>query len=340
MNLCKPTVLFSKNLNPFFNLSCGKYIIDNMRKENFQKKVLFLSTSHQGVFIGINQNCWKECNINEMKKDNVPLVRRDTGGGCNYVDLGNLLFSFMHDLNGQDVNCNYPIILNALNKLNINAHQKGRNDICVNDKKISGSAFTLSNNFIRHHGTMLINVDKEKLSRYLNPNKLKLESKGIKSNMSRIINLTELDNTINHDKMTNALIDSFSESQKESIDIREINYDNIKNKKMFDNIYNNFHDNSFIYNRNPEFTVEFENRFTFGTTQILLNVINNKVNSVNMYSDSLNYDLIHYLQDYLNKILINKDFNISLFTDINSYKYQTELLEIVDFITKKLNNKF
>lgn len=87
-------VVVSQFLNPYMNLSIGTYLARQIGR-TWPRKVLFLSTSHHGVFIGRNQNCWKECNMLKMKADNIPLVRRDTGGGACYVDKGNRLFTFI-----------------------------------------------------------------------------------------------------------------------------------------------------------------------------------------------------------------------------------------------------
>jgi lipoate-protein ligase A len=145
-----------------------------------------------------------------MEKDKVPLVRRDTGGGACYVDTGNRLYSFINKFEPNSKTSKYPIIIGALQKMGFDAQMKGRNDIVIDDKKISGSAFTLSNNIFKHHGTILHSVNKDNLVKYLNPNKLKLQSKGIKSANARITNLIDIAPKISMDQIDNALIDSFN----------------------------------------------------------------------------------------------------------------------------------
>lgn len=342
MDISKPTIFISKNLNPFYNLSVGKYLSGVVRKQKIDKKILFLCTSHEGVFIGCNQNCWKECNFTEMEKDNVPLLRRDTGGGCNYVTKGNRLFSFIHKLNNENIDCNYSIIINALKKLNFDAQMKGRNDICINDKKVSGSAFCFDADVLRHHGTILVDIDKDKLNRYLNPNKLKLQSKGINSNISRIINLKEIDPEITFEKIDNSLIEEFYDNVKEPINIVPLEETNICNDKVFIDIYNNFTDEKFIFNKNPEFNCEFEDRFSFGTTQILFEVKNNRIEKIYIFSDSLDKKLINSLQYILEFNLSHTEFNVKTFYDFQEkvkkfIQHEKQLKEITDHIIKKLN---
>src|SRR5437868_2197459 len=99
-------IFISKLHDPYVNLTIGSYLANTQN----QGKTMFLSTSHHGVFIGKNQNCWKECDMKKMNEDNVPLVRRDTGGGACYVDSGNVLFSFIEKFHDKiSLQTNFPI---------------------------------------------------------------------------------------------------------------------------------------------------------------------------------------------------------------------------------------
>lgn len=82
---CYETVFFGVNIainyvNPFMNLSLGSYIMKQYGKGNFQDNIMILSSSHHGVMIGRNQNYLAECNLNALSIDNVPLIRRESGG--------------------------------------------------------------------------------------------------------------------------------------------------------------------------------------------------------------------------------------------------------------------
>lgn len=253
------TILISKSSNPYVNTAMGKYIISKYRSSDSNKKILFLSSSHHGVFIGQNQNCWAECNIPLMKKDNISLVRRDTGGGACYVDKGNRLFSFIHK--STEPNFFYPVVVNAFKSMGINAQLKGRNDIVVADKKISGSAFHYepSGGIMKHHGTILHSIDKDNLAKYLNPNKLKLESKGIKSANARITNLVDINPSIQISDIDTALADSFIRHTGNQV----VDFIDIPKKWLdepeFKKILSEFEDPKYIYNRNPRLNKKIVN---------------------------------------------------------------------------------
>src|SRR5262245_24873681 len=110
----RPTVIVSSFSDPYTNLSLGTYLTKKVG-DTFASKILFLCSSHQGVFIGKNQNCWHECNIQQMNRDKIPLVRRDTGGGACFVDRGNRLFGFIESNCDQMHKRNLPIVVKALN---------------------------------------------------------------------------------------------------------------------------------------------------------------------------------------------------------------------------------
>lgn len=158
--------------------------------------------------------------MNRIEEDRVAIARRKSGGGAVYQDLGNTCFSFFipiyDDTSPLDTRVkNNEVIINALKTLNVEANISGRNDLEVDGKKISGSAYQLDlgSNTRRkkalHHGTLLLDVKFNDLHNYLNPNKKKLESKGVDSVISRVLNLCSIQPTLTHDKVSTALFESF-----------------------------------------------------------------------------------------------------------------------------------
>ncbi|MCD5414167.1 MAG: hypothetical protein LR001_04055 [Clostridiales bacterium] len=114
-----------------------------------------------------------------MKKDSVKLVRRLSGGGAVYHDLGNLNFTFVSHKKNYNLDRQVGVIISALKKIGINAEFSGRNDIVVDGSKFSGNAFLIEKNNRMQHGTILIDVDMKALSKYLNISRIKVQSKGI-----------------------------------------------------------------------------------------------------------------------------------------------------------------
>lgn len=206
----KPKFLLTKTHSIFHNLAYEEFLLANP-----QAPILCMYRNDKTIVIGRNQNPFKEIHIDRMHTDDVQLCRRKSGGGAVYQDLGNTCFSFITpDRSGTDFKArNNSIILRALSALGVDALVSGRNDIILDYKKISGSAYKIqttgSQTISLHHGTMMINVDKDAIFRYLNPNKAKLQSKGIDSVSSRVQNLQEIDPDISHEKFIDAIRKSF-----------------------------------------------------------------------------------------------------------------------------------
>jgi lipoate-protein ligase A len=159
--------------------------------------------------------------VQRLEEKDVILARRKSGGGCVYQDLGNSVFSFINpidDFSKQDFKTlNNEVLLDSLQSFGVTGEASGRNDLTVDGKKVSGSAYKLklgrsdgSGRRSLHHGTMLLDLELTALGQYLNPNKKKLESKGVDSVISRVMNLKEVAPTIDHQSFCDALEGSFS----------------------------------------------------------------------------------------------------------------------------------
>lgn len=152
---------------------------------------LFLWQNAHTVVIGKNQNPWRECNVEAIKRDGIYLARRISGGGAVYHDMGNLNFTFIARDDLFDIERQTDVILLACRLLGINAAKTGRNDLTVSGKKFSGHAYFSSGGYNYHHGTIMMDVVPDDLSKYLNVPAAKLKSKGVESVRSRVTNLKE-----------------------------------------------------------------------------------------------------------------------------------------------------
>lgn len=157
--------------------------------------ILYLWQNDRTVVIGRNQNLRREIALSRLEADGGHAVRRLSGGGAVYHDLGNLNFSFITRDDEKSRSQDTRLILSALSSLGISAEPDGRNDITAAGKKVSGFAYFMDTwNGIRtfcHHGTLLVSENLGDLERYLNPSVEKLASKGIDSVRARVANLTE-----------------------------------------------------------------------------------------------------------------------------------------------------
>ncbi len=182
--------LILKSRDPYFNLAVEEYLF---LKEN--DDVFMLWQNEPTVVIGKNQNAYAEIKMDAVRERGIKIARRITGGGAVYHDLGNVNYSFISTREGgADIDFEYftaPII-EALAAMGIKAELSGRNDLLTGGRKFSGNAQHTVGDRTLHHGTLLFDADLEMLSRVLEVDRSKIESKAIASVRSRVVNLSEL----------------------------------------------------------------------------------------------------------------------------------------------------
>lgn len=182
----------NQSKDPYFNLALEELLT---KDENITDEILLLWQNDNTIVVGVNQNTIEEINNDYVTAHNVNVVRRLSGGGAVYHDLGNLNFTFIFNKDKDNVR-NYALftepIIEVLQKLGVDAKFSGKNDIEVDGKKISGNAQYNYKNRIMHHGTILFDVDMSLLPQVLQPDLVKLQSKGIKSVKARVTNILPL----------------------------------------------------------------------------------------------------------------------------------------------------
>ena len=274
----------STSHDPWYNLALEEYLLDNVKKGEVY---LYLWQNQNTVVIGRNQNPWQECKCKELEAQDGKLARRLSGGGAVYHDLGNLNFTFLMDKNIYNLERQLDVILQALKKLGIEAEFSGRNDILVDGKKFSGNAYYYRELVAYHHGTLLVDVDFKKLGTFLQVSKEKIESKGIKSVQSRVINLKEINPSLTIESISEALLDSFVElygGTGERIHLKET-----EELAKFQEKYSSW---EWRYGETPKFDLTLSNRFTWGGVDIGLKLRHGQITTASIYSDSLEPDII------------------------------------------------
>lgn len=244
--------------------------------------ILYLWQNSNTVVIGKNQNAWKECDVNKLEAEGGVLVRRMSGGGAVYHDTGNLNFTFLCHKENYDVNRQLQVIICALKKFGIDAKKTGRNDITVDGRKISGNAFYERGARCYHHGTIMMDVDVEKLSRYLTVSKQKLQSKGVDSVQSRVTNLKEHAAGITVAALKNGLLEAF-----EAVYGKEANplAASALDPAQIEELTRKYGSWDWTLGRKIDFQYEISNLFDIGQLTLQIRVNGGMIEDINVFSD-------------------------------------------------------
>ena len=180
-------LLYNDSTDPAFNLALEEYALTQLKLD-----IIMLWRNAPAVIIGQNQNAIAEMDLDYIRENNISVIRRQSGGGAVFHDLGNINFTVIHALGDEDFN-NYgkftAPICDFLNTLSVKAYLHGRNDLLIDGQKFSGNAQAVRGGRIMHHGTLLFNADFTALAKSLRPNPAKIQSKGITSVKSRVTNI-------------------------------------------------------------------------------------------------------------------------------------------------------
>ena len=275
--------LRNPHTDPYYNMAFDEFCLENLP---IDEPVFYLWQNRPAVIIGLNQEVNTEVNLDYLKENDIALVRRVTGGGAVYHDLGNLNYTIVG--RSEDLERDYPeyasLMMKALQTLGIPATLSGRNDILVGGKKVSGFAKRVCKNRLMVHGTLMYDVDLDKLTQVLNPSATKLQSKGIASVRSRVANLREYLPDI-------ADIQAFSQRLEE---ILSCNYKDAEYKLSEDDLAHiqKLTDEKFAtwewnYGHSPKATLTHSARLACGTVEVHLTLKENRIASCRFGGDFL-----------------------------------------------------
>ncbi|ETX09483.1 lipoate-protein ligase A [Marinomonas ushuaiensis DSM 15871] len=333
-------ILLSESNDPHFNLAVEDCIFRSMPAD---QRVLFLWRNADTVVIGRTQNPWKECNVKNIEQDNVSLVRRQSGGGAVFQDLGNSNFTFMAGKPEYNKDVSTSIVLKGLKKLNIEGYASGRNDFVVGEgdsiRKFSGSAYKETKDRGFHHGTLLLHADLTRLANYLNPDPKKLQSKGITSVRSRVTNLESLRADINHNMVCEAIIQAFCEHFDETPEIEYISPETLPDLPGLVDRFAQQQSWDWNYGKSPQFTHTLDERFKWGGVELHLDLRNAQITAAKTFTDSLFPDPIEQLSERLIGVTYRPDA-IAACVDslIESFPdYKADLEEMKDWLVKAIS---
>lgn len=316
----------TKETNPYQNLALEEYLLKNVEHNEC---ILYLWQNEKTVVIGKNQNPWKECRISELEQDGGRMVRRLSGGGAVFHDLGNLNFTFLTTKENYCVERQLEVILQAVRQLGIPAEKTGRNDISVEGRKFSGNAFYSDGFHNYHHGTILVNVDMGMLSHYLNVSRDKLVSKGVESVRSRVTNLTEYVNTLTIDTMKQELIKAFKDVYGlEPIQMEDSSIDPAI-MKLLEQKFSSW---EWLYGRKMEFNYSAGKRFAWGDIDIHLDIRSGIIRECAVYSDSLETDVFERIPDVLKECQFSSKAMEKALQSVSADGCEAILTDIIELI--------
>lgn len=275
----------SKGFDPYENLATEKHLMDITPKGQC---VLYLWQNQNTVVIGKNQNAWLECRTSLLEEEGGKLARRLSGGGAVFHDLGNLNFTFIMPKEDYDLDKQVSVIQKACALAGITAEKSGRNDLLADGRKFSGNAFYQNRTHAYHHGTLMVDVDKEKLGRYLSPPKAKLAAKGVASVRSRVVNLKELAPSLTIDSMKGYMAKAFAEVYGSSATPLVLKEEDSSIIHALKQTYGGW---EYLFGTPLPFSFRCERHFQWGHIYLQIDAKNGTVIGAKLYSDSMDWTL-------------------------------------------------
>lgn len=269
--------------DPHFNLALEEYVLKEMDPT---QDYLILWQNEPSVIIGRNQNTLEEINKEYVDEHKINVVRRLSGGGAVYHDLGNLNFTFI-TTSTDEIRNNFrrfqePVV-QALARLGVSAEQSGRNDITIDGKKFSGNAQYYDGDRVLHHGTILFASDLSRVQEVLTVREDKIASKGIKSVRSRVTNVIDyLSEPISvqefKDTLERILLEDGNDNQA-----YEMTEDDLKRiRTLMENRYLTWEWN---YGKSPTYDLKKGARFEGGFVEVLLTVDKGYITQIKIHGD-------------------------------------------------------
>ena len=310
----------SGSLDPFLNLATEQHLLETV---NGGCCLLYLWQNRNTVVIGRNQNPWAECRVSLLEDEGGHLARRLSGGGAVFHDLGNLNFTFLVPTSDYDLIKQQRVLLEACRSFGIPAELSGRNDLTADGRKFSGNAFYHNGPRSYHHGTLLVDVDGEKLARYLTPARAKLETKGVPSVRSRVVNLRELCPSITIDGLKKALVASFEEVYGLTSAPCVLTDEDWQRITDLRETYAGW---AWRFGQKLPFTWRAEGRFPWGGVEIQLQVDEGVIRQAAVYSDDMDFTFPPALEAALAGCRFDRD---ALAARLETVSHRAEIMELL-----------
>ena len=267
--------------DPRLNLAIEEHLLRNVR---LVEPLLLFYINAPSVIIGRNQNSVEEIDPDFVRQNKIQVVRRLSGGGAVYHDLGNLNFSFIthgkQDLHNFD-KFTRPVV-DVLQSLGVDAALQGKSDLFVDGKKISGNAQYASMGRMFSHGTILFDTNLENMLRAINPRQAKIESKAVQSVRSFVTNIREhLPEDMNIDQLRQALlVGIFGEGKIPVYPLTDSDWEQIQ--EIATQRYMTWDWN---YGRSPASNIQKSEKLPIGTLDARIEVDKGRIQAIKIYGD-------------------------------------------------------
>ena len=309
-------LIYNEKTNPYFNLAMEEYFLKNATEDIF-----LLWRNESAIIVGKNQNTLSEINYDYVKSNNITVVRRQSGGGAVFHDLGNICFTFISSNNNtfSDFKRFTIPIIEALKGLGINAEFSGRNDLLIDGKKFSGNAQYNYKDKVMHHGTLLFSSEINDISDALKVKASKFKDKSVKSVKSRVTNISQhLNQKMDVLEFKDYLINYIAKNDENSTFYEITKEDEEAISALVEKKYSTWEWNFGI---SPKYSLSNELKYTGGNVEFNLNVEKGIIKGIKFFGDFFGKEDVSFIEDKLKNVK----------HDENSIKSALENIDINDY---------
>ena len=304
------------NTNAYFNLAMEEYFLKNTNEDIF-----LLWQNENSIIVGKNQNTLSEINYDYVKENNIKVVRRLSGGGAVFHDLGNINFTFIscNDNSFSDFKKFTMPIVEALKELNVHAEFSGRNDLLIDGQKFSGNAQYNYKNKVMHHGTLLFSSEINDLSNALKVKPSKFQGKSVKSVKSRVTNISShLDKKMTVLEFKDYLMD-FINKRDENSHFYELNDKDVESiNKLVEEKYSTWEWN---FGYSPKYSLYNEVKYPGGNLEFSLYVHDGLIKDIKFFGDFFGKEDISFIENKLRNVKHNEYSIKSALEDVDINNY-------------------
>ena len=304
------------NTNAYFNLAMEEYFLKNTNEDIF-----LLWQNENSIIVGKNQNTLSEINYDYVKENNIKVVRRLSGGGAVFHDLGNINFTFIscNDNSFSDFKKFTMPIVEALKELNVHAEFSGRNDLLIDGQKFSGNAQYNYKNKVMHHGTLLFSSEINDLSNALKVKPSKFQGKSVKSVKSRVTNISShLDKEMTVLEFKDYLMD-FINKRDDNSHFYELNDKDVESiNKLVEEKYSTWEWN---FGYSPKYSLYNELKYPGGNVEFSLDVHDGLIKDIKFFGDFFGKEDISFIENKLRNVKHNEYSIKSALEDVDINNY-------------------